>query len=93
MKPFPQFALFLLFSLFYNALIAQSSTVALQTMPRPSAQAMAIEEGPEVDGLVINDPLWLAIPAITDFWQSQPHAGQPDSEKTEVRIAYTPTTL
>ena len=93
MKPFPQFALFLLFSLFYNALIAQSSTVALQTMPRPSAQAMAIEEGPEVDGLVINDPLWLAIPAITDFWQSQPHAGQPASEKTEVRIAYTPTTL
>ena len=82
--------LFLVLPLFGTS---QSSTVALQTMPRPTTSAVQIEEGPVIDGQIRNDVLWQNIPAITEFWQSQPNAGQPASELTEIRIAYTATTL
>jgi len=51
--------------------------------------AVRIQEAPILDGQVIQDQVWLDIPPATDFWQTQPDEGEPASEKTEVRIAYT----
>ncbi|MFT4603529.1 MAG: hypothetical protein ACI9W4_000244 [Rhodothermales bacterium] len=59
----------------------------------PAHVVSGTDVGPTVDGNVIADPFWSAIPAVTDFWQTEPDAGQPVSERTELRIAYTADTL
>jgi hypothetical protein len=46
-----------------------------------------------MDGVVRDDPFWQAIPAITELWQSQPNAGAPASEATEIRVAYNEETF
>ena len=51
-------------------------------------QAVAVEEGPVVDG-ELTDPQWASAPAISDFRQQEPTEGGPPSEQTEVRIIYT----
>ena len=33
--------------------------------------------------------MWQSVPPLTDFWQTAPDAGQPASERTEVRVIYT----
>jgi len=67
------------------------------TMPnvnkRPSTQAIGIEVNPVIDGEVINDEVWQSVTPIVDLWQTRPNAGQPASEKTEIRIAYTVSTF
>ncbi len=55
---------------------------------RPVARAVRVATPPAIDGEVRNDPVWQAIPSIGPLTQSQPHAGQPATEPTEVRIAY-----
>jgi hypothetical protein len=62
-------------------------------MPRPSLAAVRLEAPPVIDGDVLDDPVWMAIEPVTDFWQSTPDTGAPSSERTEVRIAYTSDTL
>ena len=59
----------------------------------PTARALKVAQAPSLDGLVADDPAWQAVPALTDFWQTAPDAGQPASERTEVRIAYTEDAL
>lgn len=93
MKALIRIGLIPLFGLLTHFSFSQSSSQILQTMPRPNTVATAIEEGPAIDGNILRDPLWATIKPITEFWQSQPNAGQPASEQTEVRIAYTPTTF
>ena len=39
------------------------------------------------------DPVWADAPPVSAFWQEQPEEGQPASERTEVRVAYTADTL
>ena len=53
-----------------------------------NAQATAIEHPPKLDG-TLDDPIWQPAIPITDFWQREPHEGQPPTEKTEVRVLYT----
>ncbi len=60
---------------------------------RPSLVAAAFAEPPVLDGAVLDDPVWAAVEAATGFWQVEPFLGQPASERTEVRIGYTGTTL
>ncbi|HEY6553093.1 MAG TPA: DUF5916 domain-containing protein [Vicinamibacteria bacterium] len=48
---------------------------------------------PVIDGDVLGDPVWQALPPLTDFWQNTPDEGQRASETTEVRIAFTASTL
>ena len=60
---------------------------------RPITLANPIETEPAIDGNVISDPLWQKITPITELIQLRPNAGSPVSEKTEVRIAFTPKTL
>ncbi|MFY0687506.1 MAG: carbohydrate binding family 9 domain-containing protein [Cyclobacteriaceae bacterium] len=60
---------------------------------RPVTSATQIEQEPTIDGQVIDDPVWDAIAPITDLVQIRPDVGQKVSEKTEIRLAYTPTTF
>ena len=48
---------------------------------------------PVIDGDVLADPAWAAVAPLTDFWQTTPDAGAPASQRTEVRILFTETTL
>ncbi|MBT8297748.1 MAG: carbohydrate binding family 9 domain-containing protein, partial [Maribacter sp.] len=59
----------------------------------PVAKAVAITEEPILDGEVINDEIWQGIEAFGLLSQMQPNYGQPASEKTEIRIAYTASTF
>ncbi|MCB0637473.1 MAG: carbohydrate binding family 9 domain-containing protein, partial [Lewinella sp.] len=56
---------------------------------RPVAVAVTLAERPTIDGEVINDPVWQGITPFGGFTQAQPNFGEPASEKTEIRIAYT----
>ncbi|MDQ3068298.1 MAG: carbohydrate binding family 9 domain-containing protein [Acidobacteriota bacterium] len=61
--------------------------------PRPSLGAVKVAQPPVLDGRVAGDPAWDAAPAGGDFRQIAPSAGAPMSERTEVRIVYTDTTI
>ncbi len=60
---------------------------------RPTASAARVQVGPELDGRVIDDPVWQHAQPHHGFWQTTPDAGQPSSERTEVRVVYTDSTL
>ena len=59
----------------------------------PLARAVPVDEGPLIDGDVLNDPAYADARLATGFVQSRPFEGEPASERTEVRIVYTASTL
>lgn len=71
---------------------AQDNSIRLQEA-RPTVKAVSISMPPEIDGAVLNDPVWNLIPPFGDLIQTQPTFGQPASEKTDIRIAYTDDTF
>ncbi len=71
------------------SLYAQSLAAAAE---RPALRAVAFAEPIVLDGW-LNEPAWKSAPAAGTFVQREPRAGQPASEPTEVRVAFTPTTL
>lgn len=79
---------------FFCAVLA-GQAVFPQDLPGqpPAVRALKVESAPAVDGNVLDDPVWRGVPPITDFWQTAPDAGQPASERTEVRIVYTDTAI
>ena len=60
--------------------------------PRPSISAVPVPAPPVIDGEVLGDPVWEPVTPATSFWQTTPDTGQPASERTEIRIAYSTTT-
>lgn len=60
---------------------------------RPTAQSYSLERDPIIDGDVLQDEVWKNLTPIDQLWQTKPNAGYPASEKTEIRIGYTPTTF
>jgi hypothetical protein len=60
----------------------------------PTAKATRIEptEAPVIDG-DLSDPIWQKAQAITEFYQTDPDAGQPASERTDVRFLYDANNL
>src|SRR5689334_313681 len=46
-----------------------------------------VATAPRIDG-VLDDAVWVTIPAATGFTQSFPHDGEAPSEPTTVRVAY-----
>jgi hypothetical protein len=60
---------------------------------KPVAGAVRVQESPVIDGDVLNDPIWTGIAGVEDFWQITPNEGQPASERTVVKIAYSDNTL
>ena len=89
----------LCFSLTFLALAASVSA-----QPRPAARAAAqavaahravatkVAEGPTVDG-VLDEPAWAQAAPVDSFTQIEPAEGQPASERTEVRMIFTSSTL
>ncbi len=60
---------------------------------RPSMTVNLVESNPEIDGNVLEDEWWQAIAPVTELKQLQPNYGYDPSEKTEIRMAQTPTML
>ncbi len=60
---------------------------------RPIAQAIDLEVNPVIDGDVLGDPAWSGATPISDFWQTQPDAGQPATQKTDVFVGFTATAI
>ena len=81
---------FLLTLLFPLSLFSQAG---LDNVERPTAKAVQIEKGPDIDGEVLTDPLWLKVNTLPEMIQNQPNWGLAPSEKTDIRIAYTSTTF
>ena len=70
-----------------------ASPVLIRPTTPPVAAAVQVEQPPAVDGDVLSDKVWEGVPITEGFWQTQPFEGEPSSERTEVRIAYTQNTL
>jgi Domain of unknown function (DUF5916)/Carbohydrate family 9 binding domain-like len=73
------------------------SPLAAQPAPavpaeRPRVAALAIAEPIRVDG-VLDDAAWQQAEVAGNFIQREPAAGQPAAEPTEIRVAYTHSTL
>lgn len=60
---------------------------------QPVARAVELATAPVVDGNVIGDPAWSDAVPIDEFWQIQPRAGQPASQRTEVFVGFTDEAL
>ena len=56
---------------------------------RPSFNANYIEVSPEIDGNILNDKVWSSISSVGPFIQTKPLLGNPSSEKTDVKVAFT----
>lgn len=72
-------------------LFSQNTTTSASQ--KPVVKAVAIQQGPAIDGEVLNDQIWQQIVPFGDLSQNQPNFGQPATEKTEIRIAYTQETF
>jgi hypothetical protein len=68
------------------ALSASATSADTRTVEARSVQGEIVLDG------VLNEADWQG-PAATGFTQREPVAGAPSTERTEVRIAYTPATL
>ena len=65
--------------------------------PAPAAGKRAValwrEQAPRVDGNVLDDAAWAAVAPVSGFQQTAPDAGQPATERTEVRVMFTDDTI
>lgn len=55
-------------------------------------RATAVAKGPDVDGR-LDDEVWRSAEPITGFTQRNPVEGAPATQRTEIRMLYTPTVL
>src|SRR6266850_1337089 len=53
----------------------------------PLARAVPLQGEIHIDGK-LDEPIWQTAPVVTDFRQSQPHEGQPATQRTEVRFVF-----
>jgi hypothetical protein len=60
---------------------------------RPTVTATPAAQAPVLDGEIDGDPAWQQAVPTSGFVQEQPDDGQPSSERTDVRIVFTPDTL
>lgn len=60
---------------------------------RPRLRAVRLAEAPKLDGNVRSDPAWRSVEPVGGFVQTQPFAGDPASEATEIRVGFTGDTL
>jgi hypothetical protein len=65
------------------SLIAQN----IHPVTPPEVRAVTLQGGFKLDGK-LDDPVWQAAPPATGLRQSQPHSGDPATQRTEVRFAF-----
>lgn len=61
--------------------------------PRPVGQAFELASEPVIDGIVLGDSAWDGGSPLTGLVQTQPDAGQPMSQDTDIYVGYTDTAL
>ncbi|NNF36942.1 MAG: carbohydrate binding family 9 domain-containing protein, partial [Saprospiraceae bacterium] len=76
-----------------NIVAQDNYAAAVYNVDRPSTSIAIIEVAPTIDGNIIGDEVWQAIAPVTEMKQLQPNYGFDPSEKTEIRMAQTPTML
>jgi hypothetical protein len=59
----------------------------------PEMRAYELASVPNVDGDVLGDAAWSIVSAASGFWQIQPIAGAPATQRTEVYVGFTATAL
>jgi len=64
-----------------------------QTTNRPSFTASKLASDPVIDGNVLGDSAWQLITPLSTMVQMKPQFGTPASEKTEIRVAFSKSTL
>src|SRR5918993_3333253 len=70
-----------------------SWTASGAAFAQPPVTATRVAQPPTLDGNVVADPAWRDAAPAAGFVQEQPNEGQPSTERTEVRVVYTATTL
>jgi hypothetical protein len=85
--------LLVLSSAFFLPFLTTAQDTTTNLKERPTATAISITEEPLLDGDVLNDAIWQQIKPFGSLNQMQPNYGQPASEKTDIRIAYTASTF
>ena len=76
--------------------VGQATTASVDqdsVFARPVAAAHPTALLPRMDGIILDDPAWSAIEPMTKLWQNTPDEGMPVSERTEIRILFSPDTL
>jgi len=77
-------------SVLLAVLLAAAIPVAAQNIhpvPGPEVRAVPLQGAIRLDGR-LDEAIWQTAPAATDFRQNQPHAGQPATQRTEVRFTF-----
>ncbi|HEX8410156.1 MAG TPA: DUF5916 domain-containing protein [Thermoanaerobaculia bacterium] len=64
------------------------SIVAQEAKPRPTFRAVRAEKAPVVDA-DLSDAAWANAPEMTGFTQRDPNEGQPATQQTRIKAAYT----
>jgi len=59
----------------------------------PSMQAKRLQVAPVIDGEVLGDRAWSGPVPATEFWQTQPNDGYPSTQRTEVFVGFTDSSL
>jgi hypothetical protein len=70
----------------------RNQTTQATAPPAHRANASKTTSDPTIDG-VLNEEAWRSATPIDTFTQIEPSEGEPATEKTDVRILYTPTML
>lgn len=70
-----------------------AASAALPPETPPEMQAYELTGTPVIDGDVLGDAAWKGITPAENFWQVKPDDGQPASQRTEVYIAYSDSSL
>ncbi len=82
--------------LYLGASLAGSAGFALATdeavNPRPSVNALRVEQPPMIDGM-LDEAAWQQAPVAGDFVQQDPDDGEPITERTEFRVLYDDNAL
>jgi hypothetical protein len=74
------------------ALALAAPSRAADSQSTKTLEAIPITEPIVLDG-VLDEPAWARAPVGTDLVQREPDTGQPASQRTEIRVVYTPQTL
>jgi len=80
-----------IFSLTILTCLLLQANASFAAPPLVNVHKLAIS--PVIDGVVIGDDAWVSVVPATGFRQVQPNDGQPSSQKTEVFIGYSNTSL
>jgi hypothetical protein len=97
---FTRFASFVATGCLLGVLVNARESAAQPAAPAAAPAAASLTTtavrsagAPVIDGDIAGDAAWAKSAPVTAFWQEQPDEGQPDSEKTEVRVMFTADTL